>query len=1069
MRISARRGMHRVLVALGMALVFAGTLLVPQATAAPSTLYSNLNEGVWKSTNGVYLAQSFETDASTELTSVRLMYRGANEGNSSGSASSFTISIYSASSGAPGTSLATLETVNTAAWANDTYTVSLSSAPALSANTQYFVVVAGAGSGTLGWKYTSSMSSGYVGSAPVAFTSANGSSWSSLASTFFSLEVVAEPATPTPVAPEVGALGNVSATYGDGSQAISNPTASVAGSWSYSSSNNSVFTVAGNTLSVVGAGTATLTADFTPSDLSAYLPMQVTSLVTIARAQPDIVFDASQEFEVVKFPTGFDWQAPVADIAGSWTHSGTGLTLDGDQLRAISAGDFVLESVFTPADAANYEAVTVEQTISVTRRVSGGGTGGGVTPTPTPTPTPTETVSPTPTPTPTTTPNPTPTNPVDPTPSNTSTPAPTDNASEAPSEPVQPTPAPTETATPEPSATPTDSAAPAPTEPPAPSFSEIDVQAVTERVRELFSGDPFVEPAPALVASIDAAVGAEVSEVSVQVEANGLAAGSEVVVTMHSDPIEVYRGVADANGQLRVSVNLPAEVEGGTTHSILVTGVDASGAPVTVAGAVILDAERLVAGVAPAGQISEFDSGAEANLARAAALGVGVYDPRVNVITTAGIAVAAGSLLALGGAGGMARNLPSGTGDSGNSRENSQGKLANVVTKKLKGLGNDREGFGDRRLPWRFPLSTSLDLVMATLATKTGRFSALLPRLLVDGVWFRVLFGSLSLALWGLAIGLATSDALANPGASAKPSDWILFGLILLSFVDAMAGVMGFLAVSVIALLQGEILLAADWRMLLGLGVLMTSLPLLVHVIRPLRRLIAGDRRELLERAFDYIMPPVFVAFAAGSMLKALNGLSGLELVTKEQIELIRWAGFFGVLLRMAGEDLAKWLFPARSLATQPAKLVSPGKVMSLASVLLRFGLFLFIAEPFFGIGFVSITAGLLIALPAALKVWEDDLPNSKFIHKWLPRGLLRFSLLLVLGILMSRMLLGSEPTADAIRDTFLWLMLPGAVVGVIELFARKGGDWQKRAPKWTLGAIVWGFTIALTLGWVRL
>jgi peptidoglycan/LPS O-acetylase OafA/YrhL len=77
--------------------------------------------------------------------------------------------------------------------------------------------------------------------------------------------------------------------------------------------------------------------------------------------------------------------------------------------------------------------------------------------------------------------------------------------------------------------------------------------------------------------------------------------------------------------------------------------------------------------------------------------------------------------------------------------------------------------------------------------------------------------------------------------------------------------------------------------------------------------------------------------------------------------------------------------------------------------------------------------------------------------------------LLLVLGILMSRVMLGAEPTADAIRDTFIWLLLPGALVGVIELFARKGGDWPRRAPKWTLGAVVWGFTIALTLGWVRL
>jgi hypothetical protein len=358
---------------------------------------------------------------------------------------------------------------------------------------------------------------------------------------------------------------------------------------------------------------------------------------------------------------------------------------------------------------------------------------------------------------------------------------------------------------------------------------------------------------------------------------------------------------------------------------------------------------------------------------------------------------------------------------------------------------------------------------MHALVAKTGTFSALLPRIIVDGAWFRVLFGSGSLLLWIFSIALTAWDATTNPLTFGRPSDVILFILILISFIDALAGVFAFITVIVFSVIQGEILIAADVRMLLGLGVLMSTLPLLVHVIRPLRRIWRGNAFAKVERLFDYVMPPVFVAFAAGSMLKALNGLSGLELVTTEQIEFIRYAGFFGVLIRMVGEDVAGSLFPARTLLVNPAKLASPGRTVSFASIVFKSLIFIFIAIPFFGLSIITISAALVLALPQVLKLWEDNLPNWQAIHKWLPRGLLRFSLLLVLGIFLSRWLLGSEPSDDVIRNTFVWLLLPASVVGVIELVGRSGGDWNNIWIKWASGAAVWSFTIGLTLGLIKI
>ncbi|MEN9922627.1 MAG: hypothetical protein RIS09_141, partial [Actinomycetota bacterium] len=464
-------------------------------------------------------------------------------------------------------------------------------------------------------------------------------------------------------------------------------------------------------------------------------------------------------------------------------------------------------------------------------------------------------------------------------------------------------------------------------------------------------------------------------------------------------------------------------------------------------------------------EISEFTDETASQLARAAKHGVAIYDTKVNVVTTAGIAIAATSLLALGGAGGFSNQ----SSTSQARRDDTQGKLAAVVTKKLKSVNVEVTGYGDMHWTRRLPGSTRLDNSINSLILKVGRVSSLLPRLLADGAWFRVFFGSGSIGLWLFSAGLALVDALLNPASLAKPSDGVLFVLILLSFVDALAGVFAFVTVSLVAVFQGEILVAGDWRMLLGLGVLMTSLPLLVHVIRPLRRVWRGDSTSTLERILDYIMPPVFVAFAAGSMLKALNGLSGLELVTTEQIEFIRWAGFVGVLVRMLGEDLASNIYPERSKTVIPQQLTSPGKAMTFFGIVLRSIVFVLIAEPFFGITPITITAMLLLALPQVIKIWEDDLPNWQPLHKWLPRGLLRFSLTLVIGIYLAKILLGSEPSNDVIRNSYIWLLLPGVLFGLLELFGRSGGNWDNLKVKWVLGAFVWCFTIGLTLGLIRL
>jgi hypothetical protein len=48
-------------------------------------------------------------------------------------------------------------------------------------------------------------------------------------------------------------------------------------------------------------------------------------------------------------------------------------------------------------------------------------------------------------------------------------------------------------------------------------------------------------------------------------------------------------------------------------------------------------------------------------------------------------------------------------------------------------------------------------------------------------------------------------------------------------------------------------------------------------------------------------------------------------------------------------------------------------------------------------------------------------------------------------------------------------LLLPGVVVGVVELFARFGGEWPNVTVRRSLGAVVWVTAASLVTGYLVL
>ena len=535
----------------------------------------------------------------------------------------------------------------------------------------------------------------------------------------------------------------------------------------------------------------------------------------------------------------------------------------------------------------------------------------------------------------------------------------------------------------------------------------------------------------------------------------GFVPNSEAVAWLFSEPRRLGVINVDENGRFDTQLEVSADVPVGE-HTTQVNGLTENGVTRSLNLAVeVVEQESAVAGV------QEAPGGAAATQSASPSAGpretVQPYSPQNDPETTRQLAVAATALMSLAAAGAAAER-----------REQRRGKLAGIVTKKLKGVKVGEEGRGDRSRSWRGPGTSTIDRSMTEAPLKVGPYSALLSRIFVDGAWLRAILGSRAVALWSLAVAATVGWIVDTQGYVTVPSTWILCVLVAIVALDAMGGLLASVLITAAVVVFDRVTDVADLRALLGVWVLLVSAPLLAHVIRPLRR--ARDTENFArERLYDYVMMPVFVAFASGSMVKALNGLSGLDIVSPAAVTAVRWTVWVAMIVRLAGEDLALSLYPHRSVAVQPAKLVSQTRQWGLVSVAVRFAVFLFVAYPFFGINVATLVAAVLTIGPALLKLWEDDLPNSERLFYWLPRGFLRFFLLLILGGWLGARLVGDEATPDTVRAMTPWLLVPGAVFGIVELFGRAGKSWRDDKVKHVGGAIFWLIAVLVVAGRLQL
>lgn len=402
--------------------------------------------------------------------------------------------------------------------------------------------------------------------------------------------------------------------------------------------------------------------------------------------------------------------------------------------------------------------------------------------------------------------------------------------------------------------------------------------------------------------------------------------------------------------------------------------------------------------------------------------------------------------------------------------ERERQELEAIESDQLRKLER-KESRGDIRGLWMLPFSHKLESAFIASAYRTSKFSPMLSRIFYDGNYLRAMLGSLAALLHPLGVLLGIV-ALQNVGAQALPPGWLIFAAIMVIGVfDAFAG---FLAASfffVGVLISGNISSRNELLTVVGTVAVFFAPALIASAFRPLRREIK-NRADVWERLSDYLLAAVLTGWSISKMVGSLSGLSGVQLPITTFSFTIGVITAAAVVVRLAGEDCATYIFPARLASLQP-ELMLPSKVNMIVTIGFKTAVFAFLAEPFIGNSIQLWLGTLLFLLPKVVAFTvSGKLPKSKVIHKALPKGALKIVIMVFVGTLFGSWVqsLFQDPT-EFLRWGFVILGIPGLILQFANFFADRSApiNWKEEGSGRLLyrfgGVVIFFFIVEIAVG----
>ena len=477
--------------------------------------------------------------------------------------------------------------------------------------------------------------------------------------------------------------------------------------------------------------------------------------------------------------------------------------------------------------------------------------------------------------------------------------------------------------------------------------------------------------------------GTPLDNLEVYVHGQGFQPGSTVTIFAHSTPTELGTALVSDSGLFDSRVDVPKGLRVGG-HHIIVYGTMQDGDTV---------AQQEAFTVATGGRLGSVGSIPPGALATDVAF-VPSSHPASVLGTFAVATTAIGALsLALGGGGG-----------AGGSKANRNGYLEDVELEREERevAGGSR---GDRSRTWRWPWTRLLDRLSKQVPSRVAAISPVAGRVLVDGDYLRAMFGGAWLALCLGAIGLGTYAAASVGWYAFPPSLGLFLAILGLGVLDSTLGYLAGIAFVLSAALAGHLFHSTEIRLGAGIILLWFAVPLAASALRALRRNVHFDAASLWERSADLVVGGLFAAWVAQKMTVALSGLSGVELPINKSVNSIALFVLGFVTIRIVLETIAAHNYPKRLDVVHHYGELESGNLQFGLSLIVQILLFIFISFAFLGSSWPLYVGAAVFFAPLVPWLFADKIPKSKFVTKWNPRGLVLWTLVIVIDVLLSKLL----------------------------------------------------------------
>jgi titin len=491
---------------------------------------------------------------------------------------------------------------------------------------------------------------------------------------------------------------------------------------------------------------------------------------------------------------------------------------------------------------------------------------------------------------------------------------------------------------------------------------------------------------------------------TVEIDGEGFAPNSIVEVWVNSEPIFLGDVTTDAEGKFSKMFDLPVGMNPGQ-HTLTLGGTTKKGQVVKASVGLIVEEEVVVAPtdsqpVEPSTQ----------------------FDPKSDAAGTMGLIVNAIVLLAIAGAASRKED---------EDEDRGSGDVSDVSVKRL---GADDDGIDRLRLP-RISLA---DRIMARTPEATAHRSPMIGRVLQDGTYLRSLFGALWLLLPIAGVALGIASAFNTNFEVVMPSLALLSAIVVIGTLDAFAGFLGAIVFAVAVLAGGGINSADSIRGLLGIWVMSFAVPMLATASRPFRRKNAIGLAGAWDRSTDFILILLFGALAAGSMFSSLPGLTGFRPEFAGNVAHIQIVAMCVLAARFVLENATVKLTPTRYRELTDLALRDASNIQQIVSSLIRTVFYLFVAEVFIGNNWALWVGGVLYLAPKLVGLVVDKFPNVESLHRWMPRGIFKVTVMMLLariwGVALTNAI--SDP-AQMITFSFVFMGTPAVVATVLGWFGR--------------------------------